>query len=97
MALTFAGLEKVAEGSTYQCCAFFFFSFSATQAVRDLDRCLRGEAVAPTRIMRSQLVYAENVREFERISRSPLAPEYEHFYTDGTVMRYSDVPLTTPE
>jgi len=91
------GMEKVAEGGIYQCCAFFFFSFSATQAVRDLDRCLRGERVPPTRIMGSKLVTAANVQEFERISHNPRGPEYAHFYTDPAVMRYSDVPLTTPE
>lgn len=91
------GMEKVAEGGIYQCCAFFFFSFSATQAIRDLDRCLRGERVAPTRIMGSKLVTKENVAEFERISHNPRAPEWAHFYTDPSVMRFSDVPLTTPE
>lgn len=91
------GMEKVAEGGIYQCCAFFFFSFSATQAIRDLARCLRGERILPTRIMGSKLVIKNNVEEFERISRNPQAPEYAHFYTDQTVMRYSDVPLTTPE
>jgi ribose transport system substrate-binding protein len=91
------GMEKVAEGSIYQCCAFFFFSFSATQAIRDLDRCLRGERVPPTRIMGSKLVTKENVEEFDRISHNPRAPEWAHFYTDTDVMRYSDVALTTPE
>jgi ABC-type sugar transport system substrate-binding protein len=91
------GMEKVAEGGIYQCCAFFFFSFSATQAIRDLDRCLRGEKVAPTRIMGSKLVTKDNVAEFDRISHNPRAPEWAHFYTDTEVMRYSDVPLTTPE
>ncbi len=91
------GMEKVAEGGIYQCCAFFFFSFSATQAIRDLDRCLRGGKIAPTRIMGSKLVTRENVEEFDRISHHPRAPEWAHFYTDPEVMRYSDVPLTTPE
>ncbi len=91
------GMEKVAEGGVYQCCAFFFFSFSATQAIRDLDRCLRGERVAPTRIMGSKLVTKANVEEFDRISHNPRAPEWSHFYTDPAVMRFSDVPLTTPE
>jgi ribose transport system substrate-binding protein len=91
------GMEKVAEGGIYQCCAFFFFSFSATQAVRDLDRCLRGENVAPTRIMGSKLVTKDNVEEFDRISHNPRAPEWAHFYSDPEIMRYSEVPLTTPE
>jgi ribose transport system substrate-binding protein len=91
------GMEKVVQAGIYQCCAFFFFSFSATQAVRDLDRCLRGEHVPPTRIMGSKLVTAANVDEFNRISRNPRAPEFAHFYTDPEVMRYSEVPLTTPE
>ncbi len=91
------GMEKVAEGGVYQCCAFFFFSFSSTQAVRDLSRCVQGERVPPTRIMRSQLVTWENVAEFDRISRNPQAPEYAHFYTDPDVMRYSEIPLTTPQ
>jgi ribose transport system substrate-binding protein len=91
------GMEKVAERSVYQCSAFFFFSFSATQAVFDLARCLRGERVPPTRIMGSALVTKDNVAKFERISRNPRAPEYAHFYTDPQVMRYSDVPLKTPE
>jgi ABC-type sugar transport system substrate-binding protein len=91
------GMEKVADGGIYQCCAFFFFSFSATQAIRDLARCLRGEHVLPTRIMSSKLVTKENVEEFDRISRSAQSPEYAHFYTDPQVMRYSDLPLTTPQ
>jgi ribose transport system substrate-binding protein len=91
------GMEKVAEGGVYHCCAFFFFSFSATQAMRDLDRCLRGERVPPTRIMSSQLVTRDNVQVFQRISRNPRAPEYTHFYSDTNVMRYSDVPLQTPK
>ena len=91
------GLEKVEEGGIYQCCAFFFFSFSATQAVRDMDRCLRGHPVPPTRVMSSQLVTKDNVALFERISRNPLAPEYAHYYTDTKVLRYSNVPLTSPE
>jgi len=91
------GMEKVAQAGIYQCCAFFFFSFSATQAVRDLDRCLRGEHVPPTRIMGSKLVTANNVEEFEHISRNPRAPEFAHFYRDPEVMRYSEAPLTTPQ
>ena len=59
------GMEKVAEGGIYQCCAFFSFSFSATQAVRDLARCLRGEKVPPTRIMGSKLVTRDNVDQFD--------------------------------
>ena len=55
------------------------------------------EKVAPTRIMGSKLVTKENVEEFDRISHNPRAPEWAHFYTDPEVMRYSDVPLTTPE
>jgi ribose transport system substrate-binding protein len=90
------GMEKVAVRGIYQCCAFFFFSFSATQAVRDLARCLRGEQIAPTRIMGSKLVTKENVAEFERISRNPQAPEYAHFYSDPSVMRYTNVALKTP-
>ena len=91
------GMEKIAEGGIYQCCAFFFFSFSATQAIRDLARCLNGQQVPPVRIMGSRLVTRDNVEDFERISRNPLRPEYAHFYTDESVMRYSDQPLTTPE
>ena len=91
------GMEKVAERGIYQCCAFFFFSFSATQAVRDLALCLRGKRVPPTRIVSSKLVTQANVDEFDRISRSAQAPEYAHFYADPGVMRYSDVPLRTPE
>ena len=91
------GMGKVAEGGIYQCCAFFFFSFSATQAIRDLERCLRGERVPPTRIMGSNLVTRDNVEQFDRISRGAQAPEYQHFYTDPQVMRYSDVALTSPQ
>jgi hypothetical protein len=42
-------------------------------------------------------VTRENVEEFDRISHNPRAPEWAHFYTDPEVMRYSNVPLTTPE
>jgi ABC-type sugar transport system substrate-binding protein len=91
------GMEKVEEGGIYQCCAFFFFSFSATQAVRDLARCLSGEKIPPTRIMRSKLVTRENVAEFDLISRNPQAPQYAHYYSDPEVMRSSDVELKTPQ
>jgi ribose transport system substrate-binding protein len=91
------GLEKVAEGGIYHCCAFFFFSFSATQAIRDLAKCLAGKPVPPTRIMGSKLVTKDNVRDFEHISMNPQATEHAHFYSDLSVMRYSDTPLTTPE
>jgi hypothetical protein len=46
--------------------------------------------------MGSKLVTRDNVDQFDRISRNAQAPEYAHFYTDPEVMRYSDVPLTTP-
>ena len=90
------GMERVAAGGIYHCCAFFFFSFSATQAVRDLARCIRGEHVPPARIMGSKLVTKDNVEEFELISRSAQSPAFAHFYSDPHVMRYSDTPLTTP-
>jgi ribose transport system substrate-binding protein len=91
------GMQKVAAGGIYQCCAFFFFSFSATQAVRDLARCLAGKAVPPTRIMSPKLVTKENVEGFDHISRGAQSPEFSHFYQDTQVMRYSNVPLLTPQ
>ncbi len=91
------GMDKVALGGIYQCCAFFFFSFSATQAVRDLAKCLSGSRVPPARMMGSKLVTKKNVSEYQRISTHPEAPEYRKFYSDPTVMRYSDVPLKTPD
>ena len=91
------GMEKVAEGGIYHCCAFFFFSFSATQAVRDMARCLRGQPIAPTRVMGSKLVTKQNVEDFERISRGAQQPEYQHYYSDASIMRFSEIPLTTPE
>ncbi len=91
------GMEKVAEGGIYQCCAFFFFSFSATQAVRDMARCLRGQPIFPTRVMGSKLVTKQNVEEFERISRGAHQAAYQHYYSDTSVMRFSEVPLRTPE
>ena len=90
------GMDKVALGGIYQCCAFFFFSFSATQAVRDLTKCLGGQRVSPTRIVGSKVVTKDNVAEYQYISAHPTAPEYAKFYEDPMIMRFSDVPLKTP-
>ena len=90
------GMDKVALRGIYQCCAFFFFSFSATQAVRDFAKCFAGRRVPPTRIMGSKLVTKDNVQVYQHISAHPEAPEYQKFYEDPMVMRYSDVPLMTP-
>jgi ABC-type sugar transport system substrate-binding protein len=91
------GMDKVALGGIYQCCATFFFSFSATQAVRDMAKCLSGQPIPPTRIMGSKLVTKQSVAEYQRIAAHPRAPEYQRFYSDVSVMRYSDVPLKTPK
>jgi len=47
--------------------------------------------------MSSKLVTKDNVEKFDLISRSAQSPEYAHFYSDPQVMRYSNVPLTTPQ
>ena len=88
--------DRLAEGGIYQCCASFFFSYSATQWVRDMANCLRHAKVPPTRIMGSKLVTRETLAEFQQIAARPLAPENQKYYTDPAVMRYSDQPLRTP-
>jgi ABC-type sugar transport system substrate-binding protein len=88
--------DRLAEGGIYQGCASFFFSFSATQWVRDMVSCLQKRKVPPTRIMGSKLVTRETLGEFQRIAANPLGPDNQKYYNDPAIMRYSDQPLQTP-
>jgi len=74
-------MEKVGDGGIYQCCAFFFLSFSATQAVRDLARCCAERPVAPTRIMSSKLVTKDNGEKFDLISAQRTVARVRAFLT----------------
>jgi hypothetical protein len=64
--------------------------------MRDMQRCLRGEEVPPTRVQRGLLVTAENLEEVQKIVAGPQDPDFQHLYDDPNVMRYSDEAEMTP-
>ncbi len=88
--------EKIAEGGVYQCTWSYLFPFSAVQFMRDMEKCLRGESVPPTRYQIGRIVTKANLAEVQAMVKDPLAEDIQHFYSDPQVMRYEDTPLTTP-
>jgi ABC-type sugar transport system substrate-binding protein len=90
-------MDKVAEGGVYQATWSYLFPFSATAWMRDMIRCLRGEKVPPTRTQIGRLVTKANCPEIAAMIRDPQAANVQQFYSDPTVMRYSDVALETPQ
>ena len=89
-------LDEIAKGGIYQATWSYLFPYSSTQWMRDMQRCLRGEEVPPTRVQRGLLVTAENLEEVQKIVVGPQDPNFQHLYDDPEVMKYSDEPLTTP-
>jgi ribose transport system substrate-binding protein len=89
-------LDKIAEGGIYHCTASFFFPLDGVQTIRDMTKSMRGGKVPPTRIMGSRLVTKENVGLFQRMGEDPLAAAFRSYYTQPSVMSYSNKPLTTP-
>ncbi len=90
-------LDKIAEGGIYQATWSYLFPFSAVQWMRDMEKCLRGEEVPPTRIQIGRIVTKDNLEEVRAMVANPLAPEVQKYYSDPAVMKYSDEPLTTPK
>ena len=89
-------LDEIAKGGIYQATWSYLFPYSSTQWMRDMQRCLRGEVVPPTRVQKGLLVTAENLEEVQRIVAGPQDPDFQYLYDDPDVMEYSDEPLTTP-
>ena len=90
-------LDEIAKGGIYQATWSYLFPYSSTQWMRDMQRCLRGEEVPPTRVQKGLLVTAENLEEVQRIVAGPQDPDFQYLYDDPDVMEYSDEPLTTPQ
>ena len=89
-------LDEIAKGGIYQATWSYLFPYSSTQWMRDMQRCLRGEDVPPTRVQRGLLVTAENLEEVQKIVAGPQDPDFQYLYDDPEVMKYSDEPQTTP-
>ncbi len=89
-------LDEIAKGGIYQATWSYLFPYSSTQWMRDMQRCLRGEEVPPTRVQRGLLVTAENLEEVQKIVAGPQDPDFQYLYDDPNVMRYSDEPQMTP-
>lgn len=90
-------MDKVSEGGIYQATWSYLFPFSATAWMRDMVRCLRGEKVPPTRTQVGRLVTSANCAEIAAMIRDPQAVGVQHYYSDPTVMRYSDEALQSPQ
>jgi ABC-type sugar transport system substrate-binding protein len=90
-------LEKIGEGGVYQASWSYLFPYSATAAMRDILRALRGEAIKPTRTQIGRLVTSENIVEVTQICADPQAAENQKYFSDPTVLSYSDVPSFTPD
>jgi ribose transport system substrate-binding protein len=88
--------DHIAENGIYQATWSYMFPLSATQWMRDMEKCLRGEAVPPTRIERGLLVTRESLDDVNALVNNPQAPELQYLYDDPSVMEYSDTPLYTP-
>lgn len=90
-------LDKIAEKGIYQTTWSYLFAFSSVQWMRDMEKCLRGEKVPPTRTQIGRVVTLENLDEVKNMVANPLDPAVQKFYSDPAVMKYSDTPLTTPK
>jgi ribose transport system substrate-binding protein len=89
-------LDKIAEGGVYQATWSYLFPYSATAAMRDMLRALRGERIRPTRKQRGRLATRDNLAEIREICSDPQAAEHQKYFDDPTVMAYSDEPLASP-
>lgn len=90
-------MDKISEGGIYRASWSYLFPLSATAAMRDIIRALRGEKVSPTRTQVGRLVTQSNVEEIRTIARDPQAPAVQQLYQDPTIMRFSEERLTTPK
>lgn len=89
--------DKIAQGGIYQATWSYLFPFSSVQWMRDMEKCLRGEKVPPTRTQLGRIVTKDNLAEVRTMVSDPLNPSVQKFYSDPAVMKYSDTPLTTPK
>jgi ribose transport system substrate-binding protein len=89
-------LEKIAEGGIYQATWSYLFPYSATAAMRDILRALRGEHIAPTRNQGGRLVTPATLAEVQKMSADAQDPANQKYFDDPTVMSYSETPLTSP-
>lgn len=89
--------DKIAEGGIYQATWSYLFPFSSVAWMRDMEKCLRGEKVPPTRTQIGRIVTSENLAEVRAMVADPLGADVQKFYTDPNVMKYSDTGLTTPK
>jgi ribose transport system substrate-binding protein len=89
-------LDKIAEGGIYQATWSYLFPYSATAAMRDIVRALRGNHIPSTRKQRGRLATRDNLAEIREICSDPQAAGHQKYFDDPTVMVYSDEPLTSP-
>jgi ribose transport system substrate-binding protein len=90
-------LDKIAERGIYQATWSYLFPLSATAAMRDIIRALRGEKVPPTRVQVGRLATAATLGAVRKMEQDPQSPNAEKYFTDTSVMRYSEEPLTSPQ
>ena len=72
--------DKIQEGGIYQATWSYLFPFSAVQWERDMEKCLRGEKVPPTRTEIGRLVTKDNLAEVRTMVTNPLDPSVQKFY-----------------
>lgn len=92
---TEAVLTEMAKKGIYQATWSFLFPYSATQFQRDIEKFLRGQKVAPTRIMQGVLVTSANLAQHAKLNSRPLAPANQWVYKRR--MKYSNYQLKTGE
>ena len=90
-------LEKIAEGGIYHATWSYLFPYSATAAMRDMLRALRGESIKPTRTQIGRLATQANVADVRQMCEDPQATENQRYFADTTILTYSDVPLESPQ
>ena len=90
-------LERIAENGIYQATWSYLFPYSATAAMLDILRAMRGERVPPTRHQVGRLVTRASLPEIQAMSVNPRAVENQKYFLDPTVMSYSDTPLMSHE
>lgn len=89
--------DRIAEKGIYQSTWSYLFPFSSVAWVRDMEKCLMGEKVPPTRTQIGRIVTLENLEEVRTMGSNPLDPSVQKFYDDPGVMKYSDEGLTSPK
>ncbi len=73
-------LQYIGQNTIYQSTWNFMFSYSAVQLERDMEKCMRGQKIPPTRVQSGLLVTRANVAALTDISNHPLAAKNQHYY-----------------